>query len=162
MNKRKFYNKLVNALRIDGYFMSHTNDDAYSNPYQVTSYVPINNYTTMSPINFTIRCNRNIVSIYERNNTSKVKLDDNLLLLKEVNYNSGYSDNMVVSTVRHLKELASEHYYLIDDVIEFYRDNGVELLGDDGTLDMFYFDQVISDTFIYSDEMDAYLYVGWL
>lgn len=93
MNKREFYHKLVNALRIDGYFIAHTNNDAYDNPYQVTLYYPVDKYTTKSPITFVVKCNRNIVSIYGYNL-------NNLTLLKEVN------SNMVALIVKQLKELA--------------------------------------------------------
>ena len=110
MNKREFYNKLVKALRVDGGFMVHTNDDAYNNPYQVTLYDPVDKYTTKSPITFIVRCNKNIASIYEYNDLGNLKLDDNLILLKEVNWNSSYKSNMIVLTVKQLKELASERY----------------------------------------------------
>lgn len=91
MNKREFYHKLVKALRTDGYFMAHTNNDAYDNPYQVTLYYPVDKYTTKSPITFVVKCHKNIVSIYS----------NNLTLLKEM-------DSDVDLTVKQLKELASK------------------------------------------------------
>lgn len=50
--------------------------------------------------------------------------------------------------------------YSADDILEFYRDNGVELLSEDGSLDMLYFEQVTNDTYEYNMDSDSYNYIG--
>ena len=104
MNKREFCNRLVTALRIDGYYMSHTNSDAYGKPYQVTVSDPVGDFSTRSAINYVVRCHKNIVSIYKYTNKGALKLDDNLKLLKQTDWNTGYKPNMLALTVDQLKK----------------------------------------------------------
>ena len=96
MNKREFYNNLVTNLSLaDRDLHVHANTDGYGNPYKVTAFKPFDfKKGTFSNNVISVKCYRNIVTIYENNE-----------LLEETDWNKHYKPNMVAITAERVLEL---------------------------------------------------------
>lgn len=105
MDKREFYRELVVNLNRQESVVSHTNTDSNGNPYQVTTYVPLNKDSTVSDFTAVIRCHKNVVTVYRVKDSGGVSLDSRLELMVETDWNTGYKPNMVAITISQVMDL---------------------------------------------------------